>query len=316
MKKVLITGGTGFIGKYLVEEFLQDCKVVCLVRPQTKNLERLKHIINDIEIVEHDIKEPFLKLKGIDDIDIILHAGANPSAADSISDPVSCVYDNVIGTLNLLEFARKSKVSKFVYYSSGEVFGPKPIGVDSFEDDAYRSNSPYAASKAAGEELCMAYSNTYNMSMSIVHINNTFGPMCQSNRFPVIVIKKVLNGESLDIHIGPSKEIGGRRWFYAGDVASHTRFILTHQKDLCEKWNSAGNDFIDNLTFAKMISKNADKELRYNLIPVDRPGHDLAFSVSPLKILKAGWQPERTLDERLAETVEWYQKNKEWLTRI
>jgi dTDP-glucose 4,6-dehydratase len=315
MKKVLITGSTGFIGKYLVDEFLKDHKVVCLVRPFSKNLDRIKEVYDQIEIVDHDIKYPFINVKKFQDIDIILHAGANPSAADSIKDPVACVQDNIIGTLNLLELARKVNVSKFVYYSSGEVFGPKPIGEDSFEDDAYRSNSPYAASKAAGEELCMAYSNTYNLPVSIVHINNTFGPMCQANRFPVIVIKKLLNDEAIDLHVGPSGVIGGRRWFHASDVAAHTRFILNNQQSLCEKWNSAGSRFIDNLSFAKDIAKVMQKELKYNLIPVDRPGHDLAFSVSPRKIFEAGWVPDKTFNEQLSETVEWYLNNRDWLYR-
>jgi dTDP-glucose 4,6-dehydratase len=315
MKKVLITGSTGFIGKYLVDEFLKDHHVVCLTRPLSKNLDRLAAVKDKIEIVDHNIKFPFVNVNKFKDIDIILHAGANPSAADSIDNPVSCVEDNVIGTLNLLELARKINVSKFVYYSSGEVFGPKPIGEDSFEDDAYRSNSPYAASKAAGEELCLAYSNTYKIPTSIIHINNTFGPMCQSNRFPVIVIKKLLKGDSIDLHVGPSGNIGGRRWFHASDVASHTRFILDYQKTLCEKWNSAGSKFIDNLSFAQEISKIMQTELKYNLIPVDRPGHDLAFSVSPRKVFEAGWIPNKTFNEQLTETVEWYLNNRDWLYR-
>jgi dTDP-glucose 4,6-dehydratase len=119
-------------------------------------------------------------------------------------------------------------VERFVYYSSAEVFGPISIGQDSQPNDAYNSNSPYAAGKAAGEELCLAYANSFNVPASIIHINNTFGPRCQSNRLPVIIVRKLLNNETLDIHVGPSELIGGRRWFYAGDVASHTRFILKH----------------------------------------------------------------------------------------
>ena len=316
MKTVLITGGTGFIGRYLVEEFSKDHKVLCLIRPGSRNLIRLEEFREKIELIEHDIKQPFANFDKLLDVDVILHAGANPSAADSISDPVGCVYDNVVGTLNLLELARNIEVKNFVYYSSGEVFGPKPIGQDSFEDDPYRSNSPYAASKAAGEELCLAYSNTYSIPVSIIHINNTFGPMCQSNRFPVIVIKKLLNDETLDIHIGPSKTVGGRRWFHASDVASQTRYIMQYQTTSCEKWNSAGCEFVDNLTFARHISAIIGKELKYNLIPVDRPGHDLAFSVSPKKIYEAGWLPRKAFNEQLQETVEWYLNNQEWLYRI
>ncbi len=312
MKKVLITGGTGFIGHNLVKEFLKDHKVVCLVRPGSKNLDRLLDVYSKVEFVNHNIREP---LSNIHDVDIILHAGANPSAADSINDPVSAVTDNVIGTVNLLEFARKSKVEKFVYYSSGEVFGPIPIGQDSYENDAYNSNSPYAASKAAGEELCVSYSKSFGLPVSIIHINNTFGPMCQSNRFPVIAMSKILKGEPLSIHVGPSKAIGGRRWFHAEDVALHTRFILDNQTDICEKWNSAGRKFVNNADLAQIIAKLMNKEVSLEYVPVDRPGHDLCFSVDPWKLYDRGWVEPASLEDRLKQTIDWYLANPEWLSR-
>jgi dTDP-glucose 4,6-dehydratase len=215
----------------------------------------------------------------------------------------------------LLEHARHTGVDRFVYYSSGEVYGPVPIGQDSQTTDAYNSNSPYAASKAAGEELCLAYANSFDVPTSIIHINNTFGPRCQSNRLPVIIIRKLLNNETLDIHVGPSELIGGRRWFYAGDVASHTRFILETQTTRCEKWNSAGDKFINNLEFAQQIAQIMGRELSYQLVPVDRPGHDLCFSVDPGQLYTLGWQAPKSYKERLTETVNWYINNPEWLTR-
>jgi dTDP-glucose 4,6-dehydratase len=312
MKTVLITGANGFIGHYLAEEFVRDHRVICVVRPGTTNMDRLQHLIENLEIIEHDIKNSCL---GLPAADIILHAGANPSAADSLINPTASIMDNVLGTLNLLEHARHTGTDRFVYYSSGEVYGPVAIGQDSQVTDAYNSNSPYAASKAAGEELCLAYANSFDVPVSIIHINNTFGPRCQSNRLPVIIIRKLLNNETLDIHVGPSKLIGGRRWFYAGDVASHTRFILHAQTSYCEKWNSAGHKFINNLEFAQHIAQIINRELQYRLIPVDRPGHDLCFSVDPGKLYDLGWQAPDSYEQRLTQTVNWYQANPEWLTR-
>jgi dTDP-glucose 4,6-dehydratase len=312
MKTTLITGANGFIGHYLVQEFLTDHRVICVVRPGSINMERLQDFADNVEIIEHDIKNPCTNLPTAD---IILHAGANPSAADSLSNPTASVMDNVLGTLNLLEHARHTGVERFVYYSSGEVYGPVPIGHDSQTIDPYNSNSPYAAGKAAGEELCLAYANSFDVPVSVVHINNTFGPRCQSNRLPVIIIRKLFNNETLDIHVGPSELIGGRRWFYAGDVASHTRFILETQSALCEKWNSAGNKFINNLEFAQEIAQIMGCELRYRLVPVDRPGHDLCFSIDPGKLYKLGWQAPNSYEERLTQTVHWYQTNPKWLVR-
>lgn len=315
MKTVLITGSTGFIGKYLVDEFLKDHKVICLIRPLSKNLDRIKNVIDKVEIVYHDIKDSFDTYERFKDVDIILHAGANPSAADSISNPTESVKDNVIGTVNLLELARKINVSKFVYFSSGEVFGPIEIGKDSKETDPYNSNSPYAAGKAAGEELCVAYSKSFEIPVSIIHINNTFGPMCQANRFPVIVIRKILQNEPISIHVGPGGVVGGRRWFHAQDVALHTRFIVNNQTSLCEKWNSAGSKFVSNSDLATMIAKIMDKNLTIDFVPVDRPGHDLCFSVDPSKLYDRGWTEPLSIEQRLKETIEWYTANPEWLSR-
>lgn len=312
MNTVLITGANGFIGHFLVEEFVKEHKVICVVRPGSSNMSRLADFLDRVEIIEHDIKNPCINLPAAD---VILHAGANPSAADSINDPIAAVMDNVLGTLNLLEHARHKGCGRFVYYSSGEVYGPIPIGTDSQLQDPYNSNSPYAASKAAGEELCLAYANSFGIPVSIIHINNTFGPRCQSNRLPVIIQRKLMMDEILDIHVGPSGQIGGRRWFYAGDVASQTRFILQIQTSHCEKWNSAGDQFINNLEFAQRIAEIMGQKLKYKLVPVDRPGHDLCFSVNPAKIYDLGWQAPRSFEQRLRHTVEWYQANSEWLSR-
>lgn len=310
--KILITGAAGFLGHYLVQEFCEDHHVIAMVRPGTKNLDRLNSVLGNFTVLQHDIKDP---LTEVHNVDIILHAGANPSATDSIQNPENSVRDNVLGTLNLLQLARTNPVKKFVYYSSGEVFGPIPVGSDSQADDAYRSASPYAASKAAGEELCMSYASSFDIPMSIIHINNTFGPRCQANRLPVIIINKLLKAEPLTIHAGADGIISGRRWFYAGDVASHTRFILEHQASHCEKWNSAGDRFVDNLSFARDIADIMGKQLNYNLETIKNANHNLCFSVDPRKLYEHGWQAPKSYQQRLSETVHWYMSNPEWLTR-
>lgn len=304
MKKILITGGTGFIGGYLVREFVSDSQVICLVRPGSKNLGRLSKY--NVQIIEHDLKDSGLSLlPQLEGVDVIIHAGANPSSESSIENPLETVLDNVVGTLNLLELARHLKVKRFVYYSSAEVFGPIAVGADSREDDAYRSNSPYAATKAGGEELCVAYSHSFNIQVSILHLNNTFGPYCQPNRLPTIIINKLLNDEVLDIHVSSTGDISGRRWMYAGDTASHTRFVIENQTAQCEKWNSAGEKYFDNLEFAQMIATIMGKELKYRLIKAERPGHETCFSVDPIKFYQRGWSPLHTIEERLQETIQW-----------
>lgn len=314
MKTVLITGATGFIGSFLIQEFIKNHKVLCLVRPGTTNLNRISEFFDDIIIHEHDIRQSLLPIADIvGPVDIILHAGGNPSAADSRLNPMSVITDNVIGTANLLEFARIQKLERFVYYSSGEVFGPIEVGKDSKETDVYNCQSPYAASKAAGEELCIAYSNSYNMPMSIIHINNTFGPKCQNNRLPVIILNNIMNKKELIIHANHDGTVSGRRWFHAEDVANHTLFILNNQIKLCEKWNSAGNKFIDNLEFAQTFSQCFNSKLKYKIETINNPDHKLCFSIDPSKLYSLGYSDLFSLEQRVQQTVDWYSKNPDWL---
>jgi UDP-glucose 4-epimerase len=123
MSKILITGSTGFIGSYLVREFIDDNEIICLIRPNTKNLDRIADVKDKITIVSHNIRdslEPIFDL--IKDVDIILNAGANPSAEDSIKNPIESIMDNVVGTATLLEISRKLNLKRFVYFSSAEIF--------------------------------------------------------------------------------------------------------------------------------------------------------------------------------------------------
>lgn len=311
---MLITGATGFIGHFLVREFMDDYHVICSIRPESKNLRRLFDVKDNVEFIEHEFLDYPRIIHRLKDVSIILHASGNPSSEDSIAQPFKSVLDNILGTAQLLELARNLPlVERFVYYSAGEVFGPIPQGTDSFEDDKYNCISPYAATKASAEELCIAYSNTYNIPVSITHITNTFGEMSQSNRLPVIAMRKILNNEVLTIYIREDGSHIGRRWLHAGDVASHTRFIIDNQRGKCEKWNSAGPRFITNLEFTQMIAKTLNKELQYELQTVSRAGQSY-FSISPSKIYNMGWTEQISIEDKLANTVNWYQNNKEWLT--
>lgn len=313
MKTVLITGGAGFIGQFLVRKFVDTHNVICIVRDST-NLSRLEDLKDRVVFINHNIQDSYDRIfDQLKDVSIILHAGANPSSESSIKDPVSVVMDNVVGTTQLLELARKLPIERFVYYSAAEVFGPVPPGTDSKEDDRYWSNSPYAASKAGGEELCLAYSNTFGIPISVIHITNTFGERCQTNRYPVVAIRKILNDQPIDIHVGPNNSIGGRKWFYAGDVADHTEFILANQKTKCEKWNSSGDRFISNLQFAEIIAKHLGTRLSINYIPIDRPGHDLYFSVTANKLYEHGFKSALSTEDKLKRTVDWYKNNRHWL---
>ncbi len=319
MKKMLITGATGFIGHHLVEEFIKDFHIICLIRPGTKNLERLYSWYDKITIIDHDIRNKINveKHTSLSNVDIVLHAGGNPSSAFSLNDPVTVVYDNVVGTINLLEFARAAGVSNFVYYGAAESFGPNKTFKTPFsEDDSYNSISPYGASKASGAEFCSAYSKFYEMTVSIINIANTFGERSQSNRLPVVIIKNILNKQTTKL-VTHNGVVGGRNWFHAADVALHTRFILDNQKTKFEKWNSSGNFFRPNLSLALDIAEIMDSTFLYELVEGDSKHQTsmLINSISSSKLYEYGYEDKISYTDRLIQTVNWYKMNPLWLER-
>ena len=216
MKRVLITGGAGFIAHHLINYLLKntDWDIISLDRlDYSGNLNRLENILSNfpqkeksrVKIVFHDLKSeinPWIK-KELGEIDIILHLAAGSHVDRSIDFPMEFVLDNVVGTANILEYARSinksNRLERFVYFSTDEIFGPAPKGVDYKENDRYNSTNPYSASKAGGEELSVAYENTYGLPVYITHTMNVFGERQHPEKFIPMCIKKISDGETVTI---------------------------------------------------------------------------------------------------------------------
>lgn len=341
MKRVLITGGAGFIAHHLIYYLLKKTNwdIVSLDRlDYSGNLNRLDHVLSKISLKEksrvkvvfHDLKSeinPWIK-KEIGEIDIILHLAAGSHVDRSINYPMEFVLDNVVGTANILEYARiintSSKLERFIYFSTDEVFGPAPTGVDYKENDRYNSTNPYSATKAGGEELAVAYENTYKLPVYITHTMNVFGERQHPEKFIPMCIKKIRDGESVTIHSDRTKKIpGSRHYIHAEDVAEAIYFILTNnfenEKDFggakCPKFNIVGSEELNNLELAKIIAESQNKKLKYEMVDFhsSRPGHDLRYSLSGEKMKKLGWQPSIKLTERIKQVVEWSLNNDNWI---
>ena len=328
--KVLITGGAGFIGHHVIENLLQNTNydIVSLDRLDVSgDLNRLQDVLDKnpewrsrLKIVWHDLKAPLNSLvrKRIGAVQCILHLAAGSHVDRSIEYPMEFVMDNVVGTANLLEYARnhlQNSLEFFLYFSTDEVFGPAPDGVYYKEEDRYDSGNPYSATKAGAEELCVAYANTYKMPIMVTHTMNVFGHRQHPEKFIPLVIDKVNKGEEVTIHANEEcTQAGTRHYVHATDVADAVLFLMKNGKTR-EKYNIVGEREVDNLQLAQMIADAMGKPLKYKLVDFhsSRPGHDLRYALCGEKMKNLGWQPTKNFYERLKEVVVWTLENRDWL---
>ena len=338
-KKILITGGAGFIAHHFVDKILSitDWEIITLDRLDfSGNLNRLNEIVlsypdkvkKRVKVIFHDLKaelNPEIQSM-IGKIDIIAHLAAGSHVDRSISHPLEFVMDNVVGTAHVLDFARKCEnLERFVYFSTDEIFGPAPKGIYYKENDRYNSTNPYSATKAGAEELVVAFENTYGLPSIITHTMNVFGERQNPEKYIPMVIRKVRDGEIVTVHSDLSKtKAGSRHYIHAEDVADALIFLLNYDiasiplDDTgvkCQKFNIVGKDEIDNLQLAQFIAKTQGKELLYEMVDYhsQRPGHDLRYALSGSKMKKMGWSPKSAFD-RLEQTIEWSLKNDRWLS--
>ena len=338
MKNVLITGGCGFIAHHIIDILLDrtDWNIITLDRlDYSGNLNRIHEILETkdpsvrkrVRTVFHDLKadlNPLIR-NFIGPVDIILHMAASSHVDRSISHPTECITDNIMGTVNLLEYARTLEgLETFLYFSTDEIFGDAPEGVEYDEYARYNSRNPYSASKAAAEELCVAYENTYKIPMIITHTMNVFGERQTPEKFIPLCIDKVRKGEKVFIHSNSDKTKAGSRFYiHAKDVADAIHFIITKKpviphkpgQPLCPKFNVVGAEEVDNLSLAKMIAASQGKELNYEMVDfhTSRPGHDLRYSLSGELMRSLGWEPKIALSQRIEEVTKWYLDNTRWL---
>ena len=338
-KRVLITGGAGFVAHHLIGQVIKntDWEIVSLDRlDYSGNLNRLHDIMltfdvetrKRVKIVHHDLKaelNPLIRSE-VGDVDYILHLAAGSHVDRSIDYPMEFVLDNVVGTCNILEFARTQKhnLERFVYFSTDEIFGPAPDDIKYKENDRYNSTNPYSATKAGGEELAVAFHNTYDLPIYITHTMNVFGERQHPEKFIPMCIKRARDGEVVTVHSDRTKTIAGsRHYIHAEDVASALLFLLDHKGEFeptwgnakCPKFNIVGSEELNNLELAQIIADAQNKELKYEMVDFhsSRPGHDLRYALSGDKMRELGWVPAKSVRERIAQVTQWTLANERWI---
>jgi dTDP-glucose 4,6-dehydratase len=333
-KKILVTGGAGFIGSHVVRIFLNkypDYTIVNLDKlTYAGNLENLKDIESNTNysFIKGDIVDAAFinKLFAEHQFDGIIHLAAESHVDRSISNPLAFVETNVIGTINLLNAAKEQWKGKengklFYHISTDEVYGS--LGEEGFftETTAYDPRSPYSASKASSDHFVRAYQHTYELPVIVSNCSNNYGP----NQFPEklipLCIHNIKTGKALPIY-GDGKYT--RDWLWVLDHAAAIDLIF-HKGKLGETYNIGGHNEWKNIDLVHLLCDLTDKALgrpegtARQLITFvkDRPGHDKRYAIDASKLkAELGFEPSITFEIGLAETIAWYLDNEKWLDNI
>jgi len=340
MKNILLTGGAGFIGSNFVHHILAHRKSLFVTNlddlTYSGNLDNLKDIQNseNYRFIKGDICDAetvsclFQKYA----FDAVVHFAAESHVDRSIQDPMRFIQTNVVGTGNLLHNAlnywerlddKKKKAFRFLHVSTDEVFGSLSKKDAAFsETTAYAPNSPYSASKAAGDYLVRSFFHTYQFPILITNCSNNYGPYQFPEKLIPLMILNALQGKPLPVY-GDGQQI--RDWLYVSDHCVALLDVLEKGK-VGETYNIGGNNQPANLDIVHQICALLD-ELRpasphrphsqlIQFVP-DRPGHDRRYAMDIRKIKKEiGWQPKENLESGLRKTVNWYLEHPDWVNGI
>ena len=330
-ERLLVTGGAGFIGSALVRHLVGAGKHVVNVDKLTYagNPESLRAVREapNYRFVEADIADApqLLALMAEEQIDAIMHLAAESHVDRSIDSPGVFVETNVVGTVMLLDAAlaywrrlpsNRRPSFRFHHVSTDEVFGDLPIGGGLFsEESPYAPSSPYSASKAAADHFVRAWHATYGLPVVLSNCSNNFGPFHFPEKLIPLTIINAIEGKPLPVY-GRGENV--RDWLFVEDHARALELIVTKGR-VGESYNVGARSERTNLQVVEAICDLVDERLgggpRRGLITFveDRPGHDRRYAIDPSKIERElGWQPERSFESGLAETVDWYLANEWW----
>ncbi|MDW3209029.1 MAG: dTDP-glucose 4,6-dehydratase [Reichenbachiella sp.] len=333
-KKILITGGAGFIGSHAVKYFVSQYPSY-----EIFNLDKLTYAGNPNNLIEVENSANYHFIQGdicdsslIDrlfndhEFDSVIHFAAESHVDRSIEDPLAFVNTNIIGTVNLLNscrnFWKDNFTNKLFYHiSTDEVYGSLDDGEFFYETTAYDPQSPYSASKASSDHFVRAYSNTYKLPIVISNCSNNYGP----NQFPEklipLCIQNIIDKKPLPVY-GKGENI--RDWLFVHDHVTAIDAVF-HRGKIGETYNIGGFNEWKNIDLVKLLCQIMDKKL--NRTPgtcetlitfvTDRAGHDHRYAIDSSKISKElNWQPSLQFKEGLEKTVDWYLANQQWLADI
>jgi dTDP-glucose 4,6-dehydratase len=334
MKKILITGGAGFIGSHVVKRLVEKYPNATIV-----NLDKLTYAGNLENLKEIEERSNYVFVKGdicdrklienifeIHAIDTVVHLAAESHVDRSIASPFEFVQTNIMGTLVLLNQAKESwgkdfSNKLFYHVSTDEVYGSLEETGWFSETTPYDPKSPYAASKAGSDHFVKAYQNTYGLPVIISNCSNNYGP----NQFPEklipLVIHRILSKQSIPIY---GQGLNVRDWLYVEDHARAIDLIL-NKGELTQTYAIGGGNEWTNIDLVKLVCRLMDRELGYEAgtsekqidFVKDRAGHDKRYAIDSSKLARElGWKPTVSFEEGIQKTIRWYLQNQAWLENV
>jgi len=320
MMKILITGGAGFIGSnyvYYVLEKHSDYQVVCLdLLTYAGNIKTLTQAQKNknFKFVKGDIadREFIYNLFENENFDFVVNFAAESHVDRSIENPEIFLITNILGTQVLLDATRKFGVKRYHQVSTDEVYGDLPLDrPDLFftEETHIHTSSPYSASKASADLLCLAYYRTYKTPITISRCSNNYGPYHFPEKLIPLIITRALANKKLPVY---GEGLNVRDWLYVKDHCSAVDLIL-HNGTLGEIYNIGGHSEKTNISVVKTILEQLNKPESLIEYVKDRAGHDLRYAIDATKIFnELGWKPETCFDDGIKATIDWYLNNREW----
>ena len=316
MKKMLITGGAGFIGSNFIHYILSkynDYQVINLDKlTYAANLDNLKDIEDNknYRFIHEDIadQEFIFKLFENEKFDIVINFAAESHVDNSILNPQIFTITNILGTQVLLDACRKYNIKRFHQISTDEVYGELPLDDKNIlftEKTPLNPSSPYSASKASADMLVKSYYRTYSLPITISRCSNNYGPYQHLEKLIPLMISKAINNDNLPVY---GNGLNVRDWLHVYDHCTAIDLII-HEGKIGEIYNIGGNNEKSNIDVVKIILKELGKSEKLIKYVNDRPGHDLRYAIDSTKIKTTlNWKPVYSFEKGILDTIKWYTK--------